>query len=101
MATSSSPPADGGAPLPAGTARAACAPEVAVREILALLNSLSLGEIGRVRAELASAAASLEALGQPELALRVAEAGHALAGGNLKEYRRALSNVTARLGHVR
>lgn len=73
----------------------------AIREILACLNSLSLGEISRVRVELARASGSLTALGQSELATRVTEAAAALAAGNVKEYRRAISNVTARLGHVK
>ena len=73
----------------------------AIRAILACLNSLSLGEISRVRVELSRASSSLAALGQPELAARVTEAAAALASGNVKEYRRAISNVTARLGHVK
>ena len=73
----------------------------AIREILACLNSLSLGEISRVRIELARASGSLAAIGQSELAARVDEATAALVSGNVKEYRRAISNVTARLGHLK
>ena len=72
-----------------------------VREVLAMLNAVSLGELAKVDAELARAQAALAVLRQDELAERVGEARRSLAAGDLKEFRRAVSNVTARLGHVR
>lgn len=71
-----------------------------VREILASLNALSLSEMSRVEAELIRAQSALMSLGQDDLGARVAEAREALRLGNVKEFRRAISNVTARLGHV-
>ena len=72
-----------------------------VREILAALNALSLGEISRVDLELARAQSALNSLDQGELGTRIGEAREALRTGNLKEFRRAISNVTARLGHIK
>ena len=83
---------------PAGLDVQAPAP---VREILAALNALSLSELSRVETELARAQSALMALGQDDLGARVGEAREALRTGNVKEFRRAISNVTARLGHVK
>ena len=73
----------------------------AIREILAVLNALSLGELSRVYTALDRAEAGLQGFGAPDLATRVAEGRAALRAGDVKEFRRAVSNVTARLGHLR
>jgi hypothetical protein len=77
------------------------AARTAIRGILASLNALRLGEMSHLRAELARAEDALAGLGQADLAGRVAEARQALATGQIKEFRRAIANVTARLGHVK
>jgi hypothetical protein len=71
------------------------------RGVITLLNSLDLGEIGRVTRELEAAEAALLELGLPELGARLQEAGRKLRGGDVREFRRALAQVTAKLGHVR
>lgn len=70
------------------------------REIIALLNALSLGELTSVERELSRAREALLDLGQAELGERVEEARRELQAGRLKEFRRAVATVTARLGHV-
>ncbi len=71
------------------------------KEVLSQLNNLKLGELSAVDVELRRAAESLEALGQDELGARVTEARRCLKTGDLREFRRALANVTAKLGHLK
>jgi hypothetical protein len=70
------------------------------RAVLKVLNSLSLGELSRVGRDLDAAREALLGLGHPELGERLAEAQRSLRGGDVREFRRALANVTARLGHL-
>ena len=71
------------------------------KEVLSELNSLQLGELSRVDGQLARAREALLELGQEELSGRVEEARTSLKSGDLKEFRRALANVTAKLGHLK
>lgn len=71
------------------------------KDVLAILNSLHVGELSRLRAELERARLLLAEMGQDELAARLQEAQDALRRGDMKEFRRALANVTARVGHVK
>jgi len=72
-----------------------------VRDALAILNSLQVGELGRLHAEMERARTLLEELGQGELEQRIRDAQLALRRGDMKEFRRALANVTSRLGHLK
>jgi hypothetical protein len=72
-----------------------------VREALAILNGLSVAELGRLHREIERARAVLDSAGQGELAARLAEGAAALRAGDTREFRRAISNVTARLGHLK
>ena len=71
------------------------------KEVLTELNSLQLGELSRVDTQLARAGRALRELGEEELSGRVEDARTCLKSGDLKEFRRALANVTARLGHLK
>ena len=71
------------------------------KSILAMLNSMSSGTIGQLQRELQRAQTALSALGQPELEARLGEAGASLLKGDLKEFRRAVANVTAKVGHLK
>ncbi len=70
------------------------------REILVRLNSLRLGELTRVQRELEQAGEALLALGEDDLAARLAQARLFLSSGNMREFRRGVAHVTARLGHL-
>ena len=72
-----------------------------VKEALAILNSLQLGELSRLQGDLERVRRMLADLGSAELEQRVQEAQAALRQGDMKEFRRALANVTARLGHLK
>lgn len=72
-----------------------------VREALAILNSLSVGELGRLQGDLERVRRMLADLGAAELEQRIQSAQAALKQGDMKEFRRALANVTARLGHLK
>lgn len=72
-----------------------------VKEVLTALNSLSVGEFSRLQDDLRRARETLASLGQDELSERVGAAQEALRRGDMKEFRRALANVTARLGHLK
>ena len=71
------------------------------KEVLSQLNGLKLGELSAVDVELVRAGEALEAMGQPDLSGRVQEARRCLKSGNLREFRRALATVTAKLGHLK
>ena len=71
------------------------------REVLALLNGLKLGELGRVDGELLRAGSALEQLGQAELSERLEDARKCLKAGDIKAFRRNLATITARLGHLK
>ena len=71
------------------------------KEVLSQLNNLKLGELTAVDGELDRASAALEAMGEPALGERVSEARRCLKAGDIREFRRALANVTAKLGHLK
>ena len=70
-------------------------------QLIAFLNAMSVGDLVSLRAKLEEARQACLALGLPDLADRLAEAGSALAAADLKTYRRAVETVVSRLGHVR
>jgi ABC-type transport system involved in cytochrome c biogenesis ATPase subunit len=71
------------------------------KELLSQLNNLKLGELSAVDGQLGQASEALEALGQVELQGRVDEARRCLKAGKLRDFRKALATVTARLGHLK
>lgn len=71
------------------------------RGVISLLNSLSVAELSRVHGDLARAREALDALGQPELGALVESAAASLRSGDVRGFRRAISTVTARLGHLK
>jgi hypothetical protein len=70
-------------------------------QIIALLNSLSFGDLEAIRAKLDEASAACGALGKDELAALVAEARTAISTGDLKTYRKKIETTVSRLGHLR
>ena len=70
-------------------------------QIIALLNSLSLGDLDAIRAKLDEASRACDALGREELAAVLVEARGALSTGDLKTYRKRVETAVARLGHLR
>jgi hypothetical protein len=70
-------------------------------QVIALLNALTLGDLDAIRAKLDEAAEACEQLGHAEVAGIVAEARGALAGGDLKTYRKRVETAVAKLGHLR
>lgn len=71
------------------------------REALAVLNALSMSEIGRLHGQVDRVRATLDGAGQEDLATRLEEGQRCLRAGDPKGFRRAVSNVTARLGHLK
>ena len=69
--------------------------------LIALLNSLALGDLDGIRGKLDEARVGCEALGRTELATLIVEARDALQSGDLKTYRRRVETTVARLGHLR
>jgi hypothetical protein len=70
-------------------------------QIIALLNSLSLGDLDAIRAKLDEASEACGALGKDELSGLVAEARAAISAGDVKTYRKRIETAVARLGHLR
>jgi hypothetical protein len=70
-------------------------------QIIALLNSLSFGDLDAIRAKLDEASQACGALGKEELSALVAEARAAISAGDLKTYRKRIETTVARLGHLR
>ena len=74
---------------------------MAWRDIIVSLNSLGVGDLASIRKRLLEAREELRGHGQGDLADRLDEAGLALDRGEMAEYRRLLSLVVSRLGHLR
>lgn len=70
-------------------------------QVIALLNSLSVGDLDAIRAKLDEASAACASLGHDEVTSVLREAHDALAAGNLKQYRKRVETALARLGHLR
>jgi len=71
------------------------------QQLIALLNSLTFGDLAALSAKLDQARAACAALGHAGIAEVVGEARAALTAGDLKTYRRKLETAVARLGHVK
>jgi flavin-binding protein dodecin len=70
-------------------------------QLIALLNSLTTGDLDAIRGKLDEARAGLAALGFAEVDEMVAGARAALDGGDLKTYRKRVASAIAKLGHLR
>ena len=69
--------------------------------LIALLNSLTLGDLDAIRSKLDEARAECASLGFDEVGAIVADARGALVGGDVKTYRKRVETAIARLGHLR
>ena len=70
-------------------------------QLIALLNSLTVGDLDSIRARLDEALGALDTLGNDEVATIVGDARAALCGGDLKTYRKRVETAVAKLGHLR
>jgi hypothetical protein len=69
--------------------------------VIALLNALTHGDLEAITSKLSEARGACEQLGHDEVASIVGEAHGALAGGDLKTYRKKVETAVAKLGHLR
>ena len=69
--------------------------------LIALLNSLSLGEVDSLRAKLKEAEDGCSALGHQELAGHLQQARQALLACDTRTFRKLVETVVSRLGHLR
>ena len=71
------------------------------REIIVTLNCLGVGDLDGIRRKLETVRDEVRGQGEEELATRLGDASAALAKGDLPEYRRILSFVVSKMGHLR
>jgi hypothetical protein len=69
--------------------------------LLSTLNAAEVGTLESILEKLRQARGELEALGQPELAERAAEAMAALQRGDVAEFKRARAFLQSKVGHLR
>jgi hypothetical protein len=72
-----------------------------ISKIIASLNSLSLGKMEIIGANLAEARRACLDLDELDLAERLGEAHGALLRGDMKTYRKRVESVISKLGHRR
>jgi hypothetical protein len=71
-----------------------------VKQLIAFLNALSVGQIDSIEGKLSEASSACQDLGQPELADLLVDAREALDVLDLKRYRKRVHHVLSRLGHI-
>jgi hypothetical protein len=69
--------------------------------LIALLNSLSVGELDSLQAKLMEADQGCRDLGHVDLADRLGEARQALLRSDTRTFRKQVETVVSRLGHLR
>jgi len=74
---------------------------MAWREVIVSLNSLGVGDLEALQRKIASARALVVEHGEVELGEKLGEASVALEDGRFADYRRLVSLVVSRLGHLR
>jgi hypothetical protein len=70
-------------------------------QIIASLNSLSVGEVELIGAKLDEARRACLALQQTQLAEHLDEASQALKRADVRTYRKRVETVIAQLGHIK
>ena len=70
-------------------------------KLIALIQSLNVGELDGIRTKLDEARAACHAIDQTELAETLVQAEQALDEADLKTYRKRVETVISRLGHLR
>lgn len=70
-------------------------------QLIALVQSLNVGELDGIRTKLDEARLACQAIDQRDLADTLVQAGQALDDADLKTYRKRVETVIARLGHLR
>ena len=70
-------------------------------KLLALLNSLSVGELDSIAGKIEQAKAGCLEIGESDLATRLDEALEALDGLDMTTYRKRIETVVSKLGHLR
>ena len=71
------------------------------REVIVSLNALGIGDLGSIQSKIETARRQMLESGQEELAGKLDAAAAALERGQFSEYRRLISLVVSRLGHLR
>ena len=74
---------------------------MAWREVIVSLNSLGVGDLEALQRKLETARHLVSEQGESDLAGKLAQASAALVEGRFTEYRRLLSLVVSRLGHLK
>jgi len=70
-----------------------------VQKIIVALNSIKVGDLDLIQEKLATIRESLVAVGLDQQADILEQAGAALRGGRIPEFRKLLARATAELGH--
>jgi uncharacterized cupin superfamily protein len=72
-----------------------------IDSLLATLNAAEVGTLDSLVAKLHQAEQELQALEEPELALRAAEVAAALTRGDVAEFKRGRAFLQSKVGHLR
>ncbi len=70
-----------------------------VQKIIVTLNSIKVGDLDLIQEQLATIRQSLTAVGLDQQADILEQAGAALRGGRIPEFRKLMARATAELGH--
>lgn len=74
---------------------------MAWREVIVSLNSLGVGDLEALQRKIAVARHEVVAAGEADLAQKLGEASAALEDGRIADFRRLVSLVVSRLGHLK
>jgi len=73
----------------------------AINKAIGALNSLRVGELGRILVRLGEVQGTLENIGEPGLLDALEQAREAISKGDLPIFRKHVQHVVSRLGHLR
>ena len=76
-------------------------PSRSIDVLIAALNTLEVGELGRIQARIAEIREELQARGLSELIEKIDECRLELDRGNMKNFRRLKETIVSQLGHFR
>ena len=74
---------------------------MAWRDVIVSLNTLRIGDLDGIRGRIRDAEQQVRSSGHVELGDKLGEAAAALEQGRFSEYRRLISLVVSRLGHLK
>ena len=73
----------------------------AIDKAIGTLNSIRVGELGRILVRLGEIRGTLETIGDPDLLDALEQAREAISTGDLPIFRKRVQHVVSRLGHLR